>query len=157
MLNQTVKEVTLTRIFDAPRKQVFKSWTDPQLFAQWYRPRVFTNPVCELDPRPGGKFRLHMRSPDGMIFPMTGIFNEVVVPERIVFTAYVYFGDESSPPQFESRNTITFRDLGGKTELTVYEVAMNATPEAAGALSGMEEGLNMSLDQLSELLAKTNH
>ena len=48
--------VTLTRIFDAPRSLVWKAWTDPKMMAQWFGPRCFTNPVCELDVRVGGVF-----------------------------------------------------------------------------------------------------
>ena len=46
-------ELVLTRIFDAPRELVFKAWTDPEIVAQWWGPHRFTNPVCELDVRPG--------------------------------------------------------------------------------------------------------
>jgi uncharacterized protein YndB with AHSA1/START domain len=44
----------ITRVFDAPRALVFKAWTDPKHVAQWWGPPGFTNPVCELDVRPGG-------------------------------------------------------------------------------------------------------
>jgi uncharacterized protein YndB with AHSA1/START domain len=45
------REVAFTGIFDAPRELVFKAWTDPKHMAQWWGPRVFTNPVCEIDVR----------------------------------------------------------------------------------------------------------
>ncbi len=48
------QELVLTRVFDAPRELVFKVWTDPKHVAQWWGPHGFTNPVCELDLRPGG-------------------------------------------------------------------------------------------------------
>ena len=54
--------------------------------AQWWGPKGFTNPFCELDARPGGAIRIHMRAPDGVVFPMTGRFREVAEPERLVFT-----------------------------------------------------------------------
>ena len=57
--------VTLTRIFDAPRALVWKAWTDPKMMAQWFGPRGFSNPVCELDVRVGGSLRVVMRGPDG--------------------------------------------------------------------------------------------
>jgi uncharacterized protein YndB with AHSA1/START domain len=44
-------------------------------------------PVCELDVRPGGAIRIHMRGPDGTVYPMTGAYQEIVEPERLVFTA----------------------------------------------------------------------
>ena len=60
-------QLRITRVFDAPREVVFKAWTDPQLLAQWWGPKGFTNPVCELDARPGGAIRVHMRGPDGTV------------------------------------------------------------------------------------------
>src|ERR1700730_7092158 len=81
------RELKITRVFDAPREMVFKAWTDPKLLAQWWGPKGFTNPVCELDVRPGGAIRVHMRGPDGTVYPMTGVYQEVVEPERIVFTS----------------------------------------------------------------------
>ena len=80
------REITLTRVFDAPRARVFAAWTDAKQVAQWWGPKGFTNPVCEIDARVGGAIRIHMRSPDGSIFPMKGEFREIVPPERIVFT-----------------------------------------------------------------------
>ena len=57
------KELVLTRVFDAPRELVFKVWTDPKHMAQWWRAHGFTSPVWELDVRPGGAIRIHMRGP----------------------------------------------------------------------------------------------
>jgi len=80
-------ELVPTRVFDAPRELVWKVWTDPKHVARWWGPHGFTNPVCELDVRPGGAIRIHMRGPDGTVYPMTGVYLEVVEPERIVFTS----------------------------------------------------------------------
>jgi uncharacterized protein YndB with AHSA1/START domain len=85
-MTNEAQELVLTRVFDAPRELVFKAWTDPQRVAQWWGPRCFTNPVCELDVRPAGAIRIHMRGPDGTVYPMTGVY-QVVEPERIVFTS----------------------------------------------------------------------
>jgi uncharacterized protein YndB with AHSA1/START domain len=78
--------VTVTCVFDAPRVLVWKTWTDPKMMARWFRPRGFTNPVCELDLRVGGSLRIVMRGPDGGDYPMKGVFREVIMPERLVFT-----------------------------------------------------------------------
>jgi len=66
------QQLVLTRVFDAPRELVFKVWTDPKHVARWWGPHRFTNPVCELDLRPGGAILIHMRGPDGVVYPMTG-------------------------------------------------------------------------------------
>ncbi len=153
MENQKIKELTLTRIFDAPRELVFKAWTDAELMARWFGPHWFSIPVCELDVRPGGALRIHMRGPDGVDYPMTGVFHEVVPPERLVFTSTAV-EDAQGDFQLEVLNTVTLADLGGKTELTYHAVVVKATPAAEGALSGMEAGWSQSLEKLAEALAQ---
>lgn len=78
--------VVIARIIKAPRERVFKAWTDPKQMAQWWGPAVFTTPVCEMDVRPGGLYRIVMRSPDGVDYPLKGVYREVVEPERLVMT-----------------------------------------------------------------------
>ena len=81
------RKLTLTRTLNAPRSLVFKAWTDPKQLAQWWGPKGFTNPVCELDLRVNGEIRIDMRAPDGKVYPMAGAYREIVEPERLVFTA----------------------------------------------------------------------
>ncbi len=76
------REVLLTRIIDAPRELVFEEWTNPKHMAVWWGPKYFTNPVCEMDVRPGGAILIHMQGPDGVVYPMKGTFHEIVKPER---------------------------------------------------------------------------
>lgn len=149
----TVRELIITRIFDAPRELVFKAWTDPRHVAQWWGPAGFINPVCELDLRPGGAIRIHMQGPDGVLYPSQGVFHEIVEPERLVFTSRA-FEDEAGHPQLEVLNTVTFAEHDGKTKLTLQAVVVKATPEMARSLAGMEEGWNQSLDRLAEELAR---
>lgn len=145
--------VTLTRIYNAPRERVWKAWTDPKQFAQWWGPAGFTNPRCEVDVRPGGAIRIDMRGPDGTVYPMTGVYEEVVAYERLVFTASAL--DEKGKPLFEVLNTVTFAEQGGKTKLTVQARVVTKTAGADAMLDGMEEGWKGSLDRLGELLNTT--
>ena len=78
-------DLVLTRVFDAPRDLVWKVWTDPAHIQQWWGPKGFTNPRCEWNARSKGSIRIDMRGPDGAIYPMSGTFQELVEPERIVF------------------------------------------------------------------------
>src|ERR1700722_582779 len=55
------RQLTLVRLFKAPRALVFKAFTDPVHLARWWGPHGFTNPVCAFDARPGGALRIHMR------------------------------------------------------------------------------------------------
>ena len=144
--------LVITRIFDAPRELVFKAWTDPKHVAQWWGPKGFTNPVCELDVRPGGVILIHMTGPDGAVYPNKGVFHEIVAPERLVFTSSA-FEDKDGNPQLEVLNTVTFAEHNGKTKLTLQAVVVKSAPAVAASLDGMEEGWNQSLDRLAEVLS----
>jgi len=139
----------ITRVFDAPRALVFGAWTEPRHLAKWWSPKGFTNPVCELDLRPGGRIRIDMRAPDGVVYAMGGAFEEILPPERLVFTSTAG-ADADGNPMLENRNTITFDDDAGKTKLTVHVLVLRAAPEMAGALAGMEQGWSETIDKLSE-------
>ena len=145
------REITITRIFDALRALVFKAWTDAAQLAQWWGPKGFTNPVCEIDPRVGGAIRIHMRSPDGSIYPMKGEIREIVAPERLVFTNIAV--DAADHHIIEGLTTVTLADEGGKTKLTIQTRGSAITEQAVGYLKGMEMGWTQSIDKLQALFA----
>jgi uncharacterized protein YndB with AHSA1/START domain len=146
------RQYVFTRVFDAPRSLVFKVWTDPKHVAQWWGPHGFTNPVCELDVRPGGAIRIHMRGPDSTVYPMTGVYREIVEDERLVFTSAAL--DAEGKPLFEVLSTVTFAEHGGKTTLTLQARVVKSTAEAAPYLEGMEAGWTQSLERLAAYVAK---
>jgi uncharacterized protein YndB with AHSA1/START domain len=141
-----MQELIATRVFNAPRELVFQAWTVPERLARWWGPKGFTNPVCEVDVRPGGAIRIHMRGPDGTVYPMTGVFHEIVEPEKLVFSSSAL--DQNGEPMFEILNTVTFAAEGNKTKLTVLASVSNPKPGAAQHLAGMEQGWSLSLDRL---------
>lgn len=148
------KELTLTRIFNAPRELVFDAWLDPVQLAKWWGPEGFTNQVYELDTKQGGNIRLDMIGPDGTAFPMGGTFHEITPPEKIIFTSTA-FEDEQGNAQLEVLNTVIFTALNNnKTELKLHAVVQKATPEMDAPLSGMEAGWSGSLDKLGVLVAQ---
>jgi uncharacterized protein YndB with AHSA1/START domain len=135
-------ELTITRILDASRKLVFNAWIDPKHVAQWRGAHGFTNPVCELDLRPG---------PDGIVYPMTGAYQEVVEPERLVFTSAAL--DLDGNPMFEVLNTMTFAEEGGKTKQIVRARVIKKTAQAAPYLAGREAVWTQSLERLAACVA----
>jgi uncharacterized protein YndB with AHSA1/START domain len=147
--NKSVRDVVVKRIFNARREVVFKAWTDPKYLALWWGPHGFSTPVCELDVRQGGRIRIHMRSPDGTIYPMAGAYREIVKSERLVFTSIPL--DEKGKPIFEVLITVTFAEDGGKTLVAVHARVLKATAEADVYLQGMEEGWSQSLERLAEM------
>ncbi len=121
--------------------------------AQWCGPHGFTNPICELEVRTGGGIRIDMTGPDGVVYPMKGVFYEIAAPERFVFTSSA-FHDAKDNPGLEALNTVTFAELNGKTTLTLHAVVVKSPPAVARAPEGMEEGWSQSLERLGELVAK---
>lgn len=146
------REITIERVFDAPRDIVFKAWTDPKQLAQWWGPKGFTNPVCEFDARVGGAIRIHMRAPDGSIYPMKGEVREIVPPERLAFTNIAV--DAAGNAIIEGFTTVNFADEGGKTRMTLTTRGAAVTEIAVGYLQGMEMGWTMSMDKLQVLLGR---
>jgi len=146
-----IKELTLTRMFNAPRSLVFRMWTDPKHVGRWWGPHGYTNPVCELDARPGGKILIHMQDPIMPVNPMTGVFEEIVEPERLVFISMA-LPDADGIPQLQVRNTVTFEDVNGKTKLTLNARVLKATPQIGPALDGMTQGWTETLERLGDIL-----
>lgn len=149
---ETVEErsLTLVREFNAPRELVFKVWTDPKHTAQWWGPHGFTNPVCEMDVRVGGAYRIVMRGPDGAEYPGKGVYLEVVEPERLVMTDAF---DQDDKPADETVWTVTFEDIGGRTRLTIHVLCKSAKDRNTLVEMGWREGSTEMLEKLEAHLA----
>ncbi len=145
--------VTLTRVFDAPRALVWKAWTDPKMMAQWFGPRGFTTPVCELDVRVGGALRIVMRGPDGNDYPMKGVFRDVAPPERLVFTNIAT--DRDGKHLLEGETAVTFVEKDDKTTLTMKAHAVGLVSIAPQMLAGMEAGWTQTIDKLQDLVTRS--
>ncbi|HEX3674405.1 MAG TPA: SRPBCC domain-containing protein [Rhizomicrobium sp.] len=152
-------ELTITRLYDAPRALVYKMWTDPALVQKWWAPEGFTNPVCEWDARAGGAIRIVMRAREdiaamigGADHPMKGVFQEVVPNEKLVFTNIAV--DEDGKHLIDGLTTVTFADEGGKTRLVMHTSVTGVSPLAPQMIAGMEAGWSQSLDKLRDLIAQ---
>ena len=108
------RELVVTRVIDAPRRLVFKAWTQPEHIARWWGPQGFTTIHCEMDIRVGGAYRFGMRSPQGTEHWKRGVYREIVEPERIVFT--FAWEDADGHPGHELLTTVTFAEQGSEDE-----------------------------------------
>ncbi|MEO8540351.1 MAG: SRPBCC domain-containing protein [bacterium] len=142
----------IARTFDAPPELVFEVWTDPVHVAKWWGPHHFTVSHCQLDVRPGGAILIHMRGPDGTIFPMGGLYEVVDPPHKLVILQSVSLDDETGSG-FHVRTSVTFTELDGKTLLTVEGRVVQATPDSEGPLSGMAQGWDEQLQRLGAYLS----
>jgi uncharacterized protein YndB with AHSA1/START domain len=125
-------------------------------------PRGVTTPTCEVDARRGGKINMVMLAGKelgpvaGQEWPMTGTFEEGTPQDRLVYTASALQDRKGSQSLLETRTTVTFDDLQGKTRLTAHILLTRSsdTPEAEFAIQGMEGGWSQSFDKLEETLSR---
>ena len=143
------REIAMTRVFDAPRELVFEAYTTPALLKRWLG--VHNNwvlAVCDIDLRPGGKYRYVWQGPDRAEMGMGGIFREVKAPERIVATEK--FDDAWYPGEAES--TLTLVEKDGQTTLTLSVRYESMAARDAVLRSPMEQGVAVGFDTLERIL-----
>ena len=146
----SVREIAMTRVFDAPRSLVFDALTKPELLKRWLGVRKgWSLAVCDVDLKVGGKYRYVWRGPDGAEMGMGGVYREIVRPERLVATEKF---DEAWYPG-EAVDTMVLVEEGGKTTLTT--TVLYASQEARDGVlkTPMASGVAESYDMLAELLA----
>ena len=142
------RELVITRIFDAPRHLVFQAWTEPDRATRWWGPQGFVTTYCNMDVRPGGVFRVCMRSPAGAEHWKQGVYREVVEPERLVFT--FAWEDAEGKPGHQTLVTVTFAEHGDKTELTLHQAVF----ESVARRDEHRRGWASTLERFAEYLAK---
>jgi uncharacterized protein YndB with AHSA1/START domain len=141
-------EIVMSRSFDAPRELVFEVHSKAEHLKRWWGPRKYDMPVCEIDFRPGGAWRM-VHWADGEEYAFRGTFLEIVPPETIVWT----FEFEGMPGHVATE-TMTLSERDGKTTITTHSLYSSREDRDAMLQSGMEEGANESYDRLAELLAE---
>ncbi|HZQ01575.1 MAG TPA: SRPBCC family protein [Reyranella sp.] len=148
------RELTFTRLIDAPREKLWRCWTEPKLIVQWFTPPPFKTVHAETDVRAGGASYIVMKGPDGSEMPNRGVYLEVVKNEKLVFTdAYTAAWQPSQKPFFTG--VLTFEDAGnGKTRYTARALHWTKEDCEAHAKMGFHEGWGKATDQLAAL-AKT--
>ena len=145
------KLIEVTRVFDAPQELLWKAWTEPEHFMQWYGPQGFTIPVCNIDLQVGGRHLWSMQSPDGKQMYFTGEFKEISPMDRLVFTDTSSDAEgnelgmgEGMPKSMDVTVTLTHAD--GKTTMTVSHLGYG--PGAEYAKMGWEQ----AFEKLSTVL-----
>jgi uncharacterized protein YndB with AHSA1/START domain len=141
------REIVLTRLFDAPRHLVFEAMSKPEHIKRWWGNlgAGYSVPVCEVDLRPGGRWRFVNRHPGGDA-EFYGVYREIVPPERIVFTEIF-----APFPDAESVVTSVLTEESGKTRLTATCVYPSREVRDMVLQTGMEKGAAASYDRLDEV------
>lgn len=140
------REIVMTRVFDAPRERVFAAHSKCEHIKRWWGRG---NPLdCEMDFRPGGRYRFVEHAPDGETYAFRGEYREIEAPARIVQT----FEFEGMPGHI-CVETLVFEEHDGKTTLTSTTVFDSKEDRDGMLSSGMEQGAKESMNALAELLA----
>ncbi len=105
-------ELTIRRVIAAGAERVFAAWTTPELLRQWWGPAGVTCIAAEIDLRPGGAYRICNQLPDGAVLWISGEFEIVESPQRLVYSWRI--GDEPV-----SRVTVQLTALGESTEVMI--------------------------------------
>ena len=140
--------IRVTRTFDAPRERVWREWTEPERFADWFGGPEFEVPLetVSMDVRPGGAWRLTMLADGGRReIHWKGEFREVVEPERLVFT----ITDQPADDVYELV-IVALTDLGdGRTEMRLEQRGQLSAEQYGRA----EQGWGVFFDRIAERLA----
>ena len=144
-----VPYIEISREFDAPRDLLFRAHTDPDLLVQWLGPRRLTMTIDRLEPRDGGTWRYTHRDADGTEYGFHGVYHGTPSPDGIVQT----FEFEGAPGHV-SLDSLVLEERDGRTLLRGHSVFQSVEDRDAMIQSGMETGVNESMDRLAELVAR---
>jgi uncharacterized protein YndB with AHSA1/START domain len=149
----TEREIRVVREFDAPRSLVWDAFTKPALLKQWlFGPDGWALEVCEIDLRPGGRYRyVWRRASTGTTMGMRGEVREVVPPQRLVTTER--FDDAWYPG--EAVGTVELAEASGRTTLTQTLLYESREARDIALRSGMETGLGAGYERLDAIFAAT--
>ena len=146
----TDEQILITREFDAPKHLVYKAYTTAELIRRWWAGKRGNVTVAEVDLRVGGRYRYALVTDEGTEVAFNGEFREIVENERLVNTE-IY---EGAPPSDDDPvlSVATFTALDGdRTLLELLMQCPNKTVRDIIIDSGMESGLQESLDALDEV------
>ncbi len=139
-------DIVITREFAAPKRLVWRAWTEPELVKRWWAGQRGTVVSVEADLRVGGTWRNVMRTHGGVEVAFHGEYREIDPPDRLVSTE-----TWEGRPDGYAVNTVTLAERDGRTTLTVLVQHTEAAHRDAHLASGMEGGLQEGLDLLEQL------
>jgi uncharacterized protein YndB with AHSA1/START domain len=142
------REITITRLFDAPRHLVFEAMTKPEHVRNWWGilDDGYSVTECHIDLRVGGAWRFAGRGPDGQSPAFYGVYREINPPGRLVYTEIF-----EPFPDVESVVTQVLTEEGGKTRITITSQYPSLEVRDMVLKTGMEHGAALSYDRLEEV------
>ena len=144
------KEVNIERIFDAPRKLVFKAWTSAEHLKNWYAPQTCKTTIYKFEFKPGGIFHHEVTHEAGVGCIFMSKFLKIIENEKIVYSLnfcdangnVISASDAQMPGPDETTVTVTFEDYEGKTKLTLHQTISEEFAKKEGSYNGWLEILD---------------
>jgi uncharacterized protein YndB with AHSA1/START domain len=134
-----IPSLQVRRIIRAPRQRVFDAWTKAEELKAWHAPGPLVVSLVQIDLRPGGAYRIHMRAPDGTEHRVSGVYREVDPPKKVIYT----WGWDGDHPVKDSVVTLEFNDLGNATEVVLTHAIAHD-----GERASHEKGWTSIMDKL---------
>ena len=146
-------DLVLEREVAVPPHLVWKAWTDPEHLKQWFAPKPYETPEAEIDLRPGGIFRVVMRSPEGEDMDQgAGCYLEVVENERLTWTGALGPGFRPTESDFPFTAIISLEPTATGTRYTAVAKHPNVDLKKQHEEMGFHDGWGAALGQLVELM-----
>lgn len=144
-------DLVLSRLIAAPRAIVWRLWTDPESYPEWWCPKPWTTTVKAFDLRPGGAFHTFMQGPDGGTSDNPGCFLEIIPGERLVFTSSLAAGWRPATPWLPMTAEISLSDEAGGTRYVARVMHPDRETRDKHETMGFHDGWGTVADQLAEL------
>lgn len=143
-------DLTISRFIKAPRSAVWKAWSEPKHFEQWWIPAPIECKVVKLDLRPGGGFETLMREGEGEFQPhVEGCFLDVIPEQRLIFTTSLVEGWRPTEPWLALTAIMTLTSEGAGTRYAARVLHKNAADSKKHEEMGFHEGWGTTIDQLA--------
>ena len=139
--------LNMSRRFAASRERVFAAWTESDLVSRWFGPETVNCEVHKWDAQPGGEYSLTMHHADGDKTPLSGVFQEISPPERLVYSWT--WGGSGGTAGRETLLTLEFEDAGDET---VLHLSHSLLPDE-NAAQMHSKGWGSSFNSLDAVLA----
>jgi uncharacterized protein YndB with AHSA1/START domain len=144
--NEPRKSLSISRLVNAPRKLVWKVWTEPEHVRNWWGPDGFSNSITKMDVRTGGMWEFIMHGPDGTDYKIKHVYKEVIQPEKLVL-------EHVTGPVFIM--TVTFEDRGDHTMVNIHsEFESEEQLKEVIRVFKAEEGMKQNMERMEKYLLK---
>lgn len=143
--------IIMSRTFYAPRATVWVAFTTPEHVTKWYGGHGFANPVCEMDVRPGGRWRHTMRTPDGTELKMDFVYVEVLRPEKLVWKNASH-PKPPAPGLLNVINTVTLEDAGKQTKWKLVALFDSIADRDLALGNGFTRVITQGSEKLNDLV-----